>query len=83
MLDSGVDRDSPAMEAIGYCQIADYLMEVKSYQEAIAEIRKLTRQFVRRQYNWFKLGDPTIRWFTADPSAPMKIIEYLNGELSN
>ena len=27
-------------------------------------IKRLTRQFVRRQANWFKLDDPSIQWFT-------------------
>jgi len=28
-------------------------------------IKRLTRQFVRRQANWFKESDPHIHWFTA------------------
>jgi len=32
---------------------------------AIVEIRRLSRQFVRRQANWFKADDPEIQWFDA------------------
>jgi len=28
-------------------------------------MRRLTRIFVRRQANWFKLDDPSIHWFEA------------------
>jgi tRNA dimethylallyltransferase len=28
-------------------------------------MRRLTRVFVRRQANWFKLTDPGIHWFDA------------------
>jgi len=34
-------------------------------EEAKTGMRRLTRIFVRRQANWFKLDDPSIRWFDA------------------
>jgi tRNA dimethylallyltransferase len=34
-------------------------------EEAKTEMRRLTRIFVRRQANWFKLDDPSIHWFDA------------------
>jgi tRNA dimethylallyltransferase len=48
-----------------------------SVEEAKIEMRRLTRVFVRRQANWFKLGDPSIHWFEAgkvDPGEIEKII---------
>jgi tRNA dimethylallyltransferase len=41
--------------------------------EALAETRRLTRQFVRRQANWFKSDDPSIRWFMNDGGAEEEI----------
>jgi tRNA dimethylallyltransferase len=32
-------------------------------EEAVRLIRRATRQFVRRQANWFKSDDPNIQWF--------------------
>jgi len=33
----------------------------------VAAMKRRTRQFVRRQANWFKEGDPEIRWFRVGP----------------
>jgi tRNA dimethylallyltransferase len=38
-------------------------------EQAKAEMRRLTRVFVRRQANWFKLNDPFIHWFDAGTSS--------------
>jgi tRNA dimethylallyltransferase len=39
-----------------------------SLEAAIVEMKRLTRQFVRRQANWFKATDPSIHWFTVSPT---------------
>jgi tRNA A37 N6-isopentenylltransferase MiaA len=33
--------------------------------EAIRLIKKETRRFIRQQYNWFRLDDPSVHWFDA------------------
>ena len=65
LLARGLSPDLPAMTAIGYHQIADYLQGVIGLDEAVHRIRRATRQFVRRQSNWFKANDPQIHWFEA------------------
>ncbi len=67
LLQAGVPVDSGPMSAIGYRQIAAYLQGDLSLQEAVAAIRRATRTLVRRQANWFKRQDPSIRWFEARP----------------
>ena len=62
LLDRGIELDHPPMSAIGYSQIGEYLRGNGMLEEAVAEMRKLTRQFVRRQANWFKADDPYIEW---------------------
>ena len=34
-----------------------------SLDEAVTLLRRHTRRFVRQQYNWFRLSDPSIHWF--------------------
>ena len=51
------------MSAIGYRQIPAYIQGQITLEEAVTQIKRLTRQFVRRQANWFKLDDPNIHWF--------------------
>lgn len=67
LLYQGYSRQLPSMSAIGYRQLAGYLAGELTLEAAIVEIRRLTRQFVRRQANWFKADDPAIHWFTAGP----------------
>ena len=52
----------PALSAIGYKQIGMYLRGEIDLAEAERLIKHDTRQFVRRQANWFKTGDPKIQW---------------------
>lgn len=63
LLERGYAPDLPAMSAIGYRQITDHLRGSISLDEVKSQIRKATRQFVRRQSNWFKQDDPRIHWF--------------------
>lgn len=63
LLDAGYDPNLPSMSAIGYKQMAEVISGKAALDEAIKEMRRLTRQFVRRQANWFKPSDPEIHWF--------------------
>lgn len=63
LLASGYSPDLPAFSAIGYRQIIQYLHGKCSLEEAVSEMKRSTRQFVRRQANWFKYNDPSIHWF--------------------
>lgn len=63
LLASGYNPDLPAFSAIGYRQIIQYLQGKCSLEEAVVDIKRSTRQFVRRQANWFKDNDPGIHWF--------------------
>ena len=67
LLEQGYHRDLPSMTAIGYAQIAAYLEDEISLADAVVEVKRLTRQFVRRQANWFKMDDPAINWFDMVP----------------
>ncbi len=63
LLAQGVSADAPAMSAIGYREICLFLQNEISLEEALALVRKNTRNYVRRQANWFKSSDPKIHWF--------------------
>lgn len=65
LLARGYSPGLPAFSAIGYAQMAAVLEGRLSIEEAVVEMKRLTRQFVRRQANWFKPDDPRIRWFPA------------------
>ncbi len=73
LMDQGYDFDTSPFSAIGYRQIAAYLRGELPLEQAKAEIRRLSRQFVRRQANWFKPEDERIHWY--ESSAPNLVDE--------
>ena len=62
------------MSAIGYPQCAAVIDGSLEPKEAMAEMRRLTRAFVRRQANWFKETDPAIIWFDAGATGVVDVI---------
>jgi tRNA dimethylallyltransferase len=77
LLERGYSADLPALSAIGYKQMAEVVRGEKSLDEAKAEMRKLTRQFVRRQANWFKPEDPAIHWYRVREGVETSIIDFI------
>ncbi len=69
LLDAGYSPELPPLSAIGYRQMIDYLQGEITLEEAVMLMKRITRQFVRRQANWFKLEDPAIQWFQAGSDA--------------
>lgn len=63
LLDRGFSPDLPSMSAIGYREVSAYLRQEISLEEAVLQIRRGTRNYVRRQANWFKQSDPQIHWY--------------------
>ncbi len=81
LLEKGLSPQAPAMSAIGYQQIARFLEGDISEQEAVEDIRRATRQLVRRQANWFKADDPRIHWFPAEPGVEKTILKVIRSWL--
>ncbi len=68
LLAQGYAADLPAMSAIGYRECVRVVRGEWTVEQAKAEMRRATRAYVRRQANWFKESDASIRWFDAgDP----------------
>jgi len=67
----------PAMSALGYKQIGQYLRGECDLPEAVRRIKSETRKFVRRQANWFKPSDPKIRWFDVGRVALDEIVRVI------
>jgi tRNA dimethylallyltransferase len=80
LLTLGFTKELPSMSAIGYREIAAYINEEISLDEAKILMRRNSRTYVRRQANWFKENDPTIKWFDAKRLDVPNIIEYLHSD---
>jgi tRNA dimethylallyltransferase len=58
----GYSWNLPSMSGLGYREMGAYLRGEVSLDEAVMNIKRNTRDFVRRQYAWFRLKDERIRW---------------------
>lgn len=67
LLDKGYTPDLPTLSAIGYREICAYLRGQMTLEEALIQMKRLTRRFVRHQGAWFSEKDPAIHWFEAGP----------------
>jgi len=83
LLEEGYSPELPALSAIGYRQVIDALQGECTMEQAIASVRKLTRQFVRRQANWWKPDDPSIRWHTVDEGVVDAVLNSVSAWLSS
>jgi tRNA dimethylallyltransferase len=78
LLKQGYKPGLPTLSAIGYKEIITCLQGQVKLEEAVTQIKRATRIFVRRQANWFKPGDPEIHWFYPGSSVVgemLKVIE--------
>ncbi len=68
LLARGYMPELPAFSALGYREIAAYVQGRLTLDEAVALIKRSTRNFIRHQYAWFRASDPRLHWF--DVSEP-------------
>jgi tRNA dimethylallyltransferase len=84
LLAQGYSPELPAFSAIGYRECMEVISGTMQVEEAKAAMRRLTRAFVRRQGNWFKETDPSIKWFECgDPDLLRKVESYVLQETGN
>jgi tRNA dimethylallyltransferase len=79
LVKAGYSFDLPVFSAIGYRELAGVVSGSHTLDEAMVLIKRKTREFVRRQANWFKLSDPTIKWVAPDPEG----LNYVINEVKN
>jgi len=82
LLAKGYSQDLPTMSAIGYRESLKILEGQLTEEEAKKQMRKSTRIFVRRQANWFKENDNSIKWFNADTEVDL-IARHIKDCLTN
>jgi tRNA dimethylallyltransferase len=81
LLAKGFAPDLPSFSAIGYKEIIQYLKKEITLDEAVVKIKKGTRQFVRRQANWFKENDPGIKWFLVNNETIEQLEQVINDRI--
>ena len=63
LLREGVPIEATSMQAIGYKEAAACLHGGLSRQDAVAQIKKASRNYAKRQLTWFR-RNPAIHWIT-------------------
>ncbi len=80
LITAGYGPELPSMSAIGYQEVCEYISGNISLEEAVIRMKRRTRAFVRRQANWFKPEDPSIRWFHPDDVTVQEIEEIVKSQ---
>lgn len=61
LLESGLDRKSTALQAIGYKEFLGVLEGTATVEEALEEVKLRSRQYAKRQLTWLR-KNPNIHW---------------------
>jgi tRNA dimethylallyltransferase len=73
LLEHGLAENRNALQALGYRQIAEYLLGERSLSDTIELIKRRTRQFARRQMTWFR-RQLRLTWVPLDPNSTTEAI---------
>jgi len=82
---NGISRESQSVKAIGYKEIYDYLDGKVSWEEAIIELKKNSRNYAKRQFTWFR-NKMDVTWFDMTEEREhlkktSEIIDFIAGKL--
>ncbi|MBQ2154573.1 MAG: tRNA (adenosine(37)-N6)-dimethylallyltransferase MiaA [Oscillospiraceae bacterium] len=79
LLDSGVDPNTTAMQAIGYKEMAAALWGECTVGEAAEKIKRASRNYAKRQLTWFR-RNAEIHWIYPDetPDVLAQALKLLN-----
>jgi tRNA dimethylallyltransferase len=77
LLEKGYSPELPSMTGIGYRECVGVVKGQWTEDAAKVQIRRATRVFVRRQANWFKPTDETIRWFVVQNDTAEEIATFI------
>jgi tRNA dimethylallyltransferase len=77
LLNQGYAPDLPTLSAIGYREMIAHLQGKMSLEDAVIQMKRLTRVFVRRQANWFNSIDPNINWFQVEPGTVDRVEQFI------
>lgn len=65
LVEEGFRSSLTSVQVLGYAQVLAHLDGGTSLEEAVAETKRRTRRYARRQLSWFR-ADPRVEWFESD-----------------
>ncbi len=81
LLASGYARALPAMQGLGYREIAAHLDGAVTLDEAITRFRRNSRRYAKRQETWFR-ADPRYRWLEVRDQPPEAVASEIHAIMS-
>jgi len=82
LLAAGYGRGLKPMQSLGYRHLAAYLAGEWDWDTAVAELKRDTRHFAKRQLIWFR-ADPRIRWLNAGGKTPAQLADDIHGMMKS
>ena len=76
ILKDGINERSPALSAIGYRVVVDYLKGKMTLDDAVKKFKQLIWLYAKRQVTWFK-KDKRIHWVKDDAEASRLVGEWV------
>jgi len=77
LLRQGLEKNTTAMQAIGYRQVVEHLRGEHSLAETIELVKIKTRQFAKRQNTWFRGQLPYGEWVEMDNREEKEVLEQV------
>ena len=65
--EKGANKNSTAMQAIGYKELIEFLEDKCDISQAIEDIKRESRRYAKRQMTWFNRNEK-INWVTLNDS---------------
>ena len=77
LLAKGYSPSLGTLTAIGYREGIAFVQGEMSLPDAITQMKRLTRRYVRQQSNWFRQEDEQIHWFTVKTGVEDSILNLI------
>ena len=79
LLAKGYSPQLPTLSAIGYREMVAYLRGEMTLEEAVTQMKRLTRRYVRQQGAWFRGEDESIHWFEVNDATVDGVYDLIKG----
>ena len=82
LLRKGYSTGLPAMQGLGYKELAAHIEGKRSLEQAIQAVKQSTRRFAKRQLTWFR-ADARVEWIDMSGLSPAEAADRITNELRN
>jgi len=73
LLETGLETNRTAMQAIGYRQVVEHLRGQRGYRETVELVKVRTRQYAKRQTTWFR-GQLDLEWIRLERESALEVV---------